>query len=192
LPLDGAPAIAVVLGSVTPPGRLRRALSAAIERDTGAEPELLDLAEHEVAFADGREPAALGDDTGRLVERIAAADAVLFATPVYRGSLSGSLKNLIDHLPVSALEGKPVGIVAMGASDHHFLGAERHLRDLLSFFGARQAPVAVYLTGAEFDPDGAPRERALDAIGELLATLAADAEGATATPGPRPLAARRA
>lgn len=187
---DGGTRIAVILGSVTPPGRLRRALAAGLERFAAADTELLDLAEHRVSFADGSDPATLGDDTGFLVERIAAAEAAVFATPVYRGSLSGSLKNLIDHLPVAALEGKPVGIVAMGASDHHFLGAERHLRDVLAFFGARLAPVAVYLTGADFDPDGTPAERALTAIEELLSTLAAEAESATGRSGPRPLAAR--
>jgi len=42
---------------------------------------------------------------------------VLLATPIYRGSLTGALKNLLDHVPVSALRGTPVALVAMGASD---------------------------------------------------------------------------
>jgi FMN reductase len=168
---DGTPEIVVVLGSVTKPGRLRRALAAAAAAQPGAEAELLDLAEHRVAYADGADPDSLGDDTGLLVGRIAAADAVVLATPVYRGSLSGSLKNLIDHTPVAALHGKPVGIVAMGGSDHHFLGAERHLRDVLAFFGARTAPLAVYITSADFDADGEPGERALDALDGLFAEL---------------------
>jgi FMN reductase len=179
----------MILGSVTPPGRLRGALAAASEGFAAADLELIDLAELRISFADGRDPATLGDDTGAVVERISAASAVVFATPVYRGSLSGALKNLIDHLPVPALEGKPVGIIAMGASDHHFLGAERHLRDVLAFFGARLAPVAVYLTGADFDGDGIPGERALGLLEQLLATLVADVEAALPS-GPPPLAAR--
>jgi FMN reductase len=181
------PQIVVVLGSVTPPGRLRRALVAAIDDLPDADTALVDLAEYRVSFADGRDPSEMDDDTGALVARIAAADGVVFATPVYRGSLSGSLKNLIDQVPVPALEGKPVGIVAMGASDHHFLGAERHLRDVLSFFGVRLAPVAVYLTSAEFDRDGSPAEPALIALRQLLMTVAA---AGSAAAGPRPLAAR--
>ena len=163
MPPEGrVPEIAVILGSVTKPGRLRRALAAAIEAADGANAELFDLGEHTVAYADGADPDSLGDDTGLLVGRIAAADAVVFATPVYRGSLSGSLKNLIDHTPLPALAGKPVGIVAMGGSDHHFLGVERHLRDILAFFGARTAPLAVYINSADFDEAGEPGERALD------------------------------
>lgn len=190
MPPEGALKIAVILGSVTPPGRLRRALAGAIDAFSAADAELLDLGEHRVSFADGRDPATLGDDTGILVARIDEADAVLFATPVYRGSLSGALKNLIDHVPVAALEGKPVGIVAMGASDHHFLGAERHLRDVLSFFGARLTPVAVYLTSADFDADGEPGERARNQLEGLLGTVAAAARPEAAPVKPRPLAAR--
>jgi FMN reductase len=173
LPPEGNPRIAVILGSVTAPGRLRRALAAAVEAKTeaGAAAELFDLAEHTVAYADGADPDSLGDDTGFLVGRIAAADAVILATPVYRGSLSGSLKNLIDHTPLPALAGKPVGIVAMGGSDHHFLGAERHGRDILAFFGARVAPLAVYITSADFDAAGEPGERALEALAALFAEL---------------------
>ena len=64
------------------------------------------------------------------------ADAVILASPVYRGSFTGALKNLLDHLPIEALTGKPVGIVAMGATNHHYLGVDWHLRDVLAWFGA--------------------------------------------------------
>src|SRR6202012_5459454 len=120
---------------------------------------LVDLGAQRIAFADGRSIEALDDGKGKVVDAIAHADAVLLATPVYRGSLTGVLKNLLDHVPVEALERKPVAIVAMGASPHHYLGAERHLRDVLSFFGADVLPVAGYLTSADF-ADGAPSAEA--------------------------------
>jgi len=190
----------VVLGSVTPPGRLRRALEDALsraERDWDADIELIDLADRDLAFADGRNPGELDDDTAEVIASVTAADAMLFATPVYRGSMTGALKNVFDQLPVQALEGKVVALAAMGGSDHHFLGADRHLRDVLSFFGALVLPVSVYLTGADFpasspEGDGTPGERAAQALDELLAatnSLAATlADGAEL--GPSPLAAR--
>jgi FMN reductase len=189
--------ITVVLGSVTPPGRLRRALSGAVDRaaaDRAARPariELIDLAEQRIAFADGRPPEALDDDTPQLVATIAGADAVVLATPVYRGSLTGALKNLLDHVPVPALRGTPVGIVAMGGSDHHYLGAERHLRDVLAFFGAHPLPTAVYLSSRDF-ADGVPGERAADELDALFSAVAALAQALRAAPplGPAPLAAR--
>jgi FMN reductase len=189
----------IVLGSVTPPGRLRRALEEAIARteqahrrdDPETEIELIDLAEQRVSFADGTDPSELDDDSAALIAAVSAADALLFATPIYRGSMTGALKNLFDLLPVPALEGKVVSLAAMGGSDHHFLGAERHLRDVLSFFGVLVTPVSVYLTGADF-VDGIPSERAAAALDELIAgaaSLAARTREDTLL-GPSPLAAR--
>jgi FMN reductase len=164
--------ILAIVGSATPPGRLRRAVADASEHPAdGVHVELLDLADVRVAPADGRPPEDLHDDTVTVLTAIERADAVILATPVYRGSLTGVLKNLLDHVPVAALQGKPVGIVAMGATHHHFLGAERHLRDVLAFFGALVAPVAVYLTSKDF-VDGEPQDAAREAIGELVATVA--------------------
>jgi FMN reductase len=192
--VDSAVRLLVVLGSVTPPGRLHHALEDAIarrEQDSGVEIELIDLAEQEIAFADGRDPGELDDDTAGVVASVTAADAVLFATPVYRGSMTGALKNLFDQLPVPALEGKVVALSAMGASEHHFLGAERHLRDVLSFFGALVVPVSVYLTGADFS-DGVPGERAAESLDELIAASLSLAAllGDDAQLGPSPLATR--
>ncbi len=192
VPAAPEPSLLAVLGSVTPPGRLRGALAGALDRAAaaGRRTRLLDLADVRIAFADGRPPELLGDDTERVVDAIAGADAVLLATPVYRGSLTGALKNLLDHVPVPALDGTAVGIVAMGGTAHHFLGPDRHLRDVLAFFGALVAPVSVYLTAAEF-ADGAPSadaEARLDALVADLADLAA--LRARAAPGrARPLAA---
>jgi FMN reductase len=182
----------VILGSTTPPGRLHRALEGAIER-SAAEAELIDLGTLDLGFAAGTPLADLDDDSAATVAAIESAGAVILATPVYRGSFSGSLKNLIDLTPVPALQGKVVGLVAMGASDHHSLGAERHLRDILAFFGAVVMPVAVYLNSGDFE-DGVPGERAEAVLDQLFAgTLAAaDALGAVAeTIGePPPLGAK--
>lgn len=189
-------ALTAVLGSVTPPGRLRRALAEALDRAAAAgtlRPRLLDLGELEIGFADGRPPTALDDDTAAAVAAVAEADAVLLATPVYRGSLTGALKNFLDHVPIEALEGKACAIVAMGATEHHFLGAERHLRDILAFYGAVVVPVAVYLSSADF-ADGAPGERAAGELDRLLADTASLAAvlADRGAPALRPLGARGA
>ena len=185
-----------MLGSVTPPGRLHRALSDAVDRAAGnrsarpARIELIDLGEQRIAWADGRPPEALDDDTARVVAAIAGADGVVLATPVHRGSLTGALKNLLDHVPL-ALRGTPVGIVGMGGSDHHYLGVERHLRDVLAFFGAHPLPTAVYLSSRDF-AEGVPGERAVGELDELLAAVSALAQALRGAPslGPAPLASR--
>ena len=76
-------------------------------------------------------------------------------------------------------------------SDHHFLGAERHLRDVLAFFGAHVLPNAVYLTGRDFS-DGAPTARAEQELYALTAAAIALAAALHDVPplGPPPLGAR--
>jgi FMN reductase len=191
-----SPRLLLLLGSVTPPGRLHRALATAAERAPGRHPglvtETLDLAELSIAFADGRPPAALLDDTARVIEAIDHAPALLIATPIYRGSLTGALKNLLDQLPVPALRDTPIGLVSMGATDHHFLGADRHLRDILTFFGALPTPTSAYLTARDFT-DGVPTDSALSRLDALVdATLLLRSRLAGQPLGPAPIGAGRA
>ena len=185
------PDLTVVLGSTTPPGRLHRALGGAIGR-SDAEADLFDLGAHTIGFADGTPVEDLSDDTATAIAAIESARALIVATPIYRGSLTGSLKNLFDLTPVPALQGKVIGIVAMGASLHHYLGAERHLRDVLAFFGAVVMPVAVSRDNSDFT-DGQPGERAAAALYQLFAATAeasAALAGTAAGFEPAPLAAK--
>jgi FMN reductase len=185
--------LVVLLGSVTPPGRLASALRGALKRAAaqGHQTTLLDLSQLRLGFADGRPIEDLDDDTGSMVLALTAADAVILATPVYRATLSGALKNALDLTPIDALRGKPIGIVAMGATQHHFLGAESHLRDILAWFGAVTAPTGVYLASSDFK-DGQLTDEAAGLLDALVATLAAlERVTSVADLGPVPLAARR-
>ena len=183
--------IVAILGSVTPPGRLASAVSGALERAraAGHEATLLDLGQITLGFADGRPLEQLSDDTPKLVNTVSEADAVLPATPVYRATLTGALKNALDLLPVAALQAKPVAVVAMGATLHHSLGPESHLRDILGWFGAWQLPTSVYLSSADF-AEGKLTAGAAAALDELVLALADLAGRAGAPAGPPPLAAR--
>lgn len=149
---------------------------------------MVDLSATRLETADGRADDAYDPATRAAVDAIAGAQAVVVASPVYRGSIPGVVKNLLDLLPVSALEGKPVTIIAMGGSDHHYLGVDRHLRDILAWFGTLTAPTSVYLTGADF-ADGRPTDAAVSQLDALAATATMLAErlGGVAL-GPEPLA----
>jgi NAD(P)H-dependent FMN reductase len=183
-----------LLGSVTPPGRslkaLAFALDAARDLEGGLDCRLLNLADYRVSFADGRQPEQFDDDTGKLVNEIHAAGAVLFMSPVYRGSFSGVLKNFLDLVPIEALHGKPCGVIAVGATHHHFLGVDWHMRDVLAWFGALIAPVSVYLCAADF-VEGKPSEQAREQLRELVSSVLKLRVLAGDKLGPPPLAARR-
>jgi chromate reductase len=73
---------------------------------------------------DDREP--LPPAAARLRALLAEADAVLFSTPEYAGSLPGSFKNLLDWTVGEGLYEKPVGFI--NASAH---GAARGAHDML-------------------------------------------------------------
>ena len=190
----GATRLVAIVGSVTPPGRLNRAVALALDlarAQPRCEAALVNLADHRVGFADGRPLDQLGDDSARVVGEVAAADAVLMASPVYRGTYTGALKNLLDLTPVDALRNKPVGIVAMGATLHHYLGVDTQLRAVLAWFGALVLPTSVYLESSHFADGQLADAGARAALGDLVAALLAVA-GAPRTPlGPPPLAAGR-
>jgi chromate reductase, NAD(P)H dehydrogenase (quinone) len=77
----------------------------------------------------------------RLRAEIAAADAILIATPEYNHSIPGHLKNALDWVSrphyTNTLRGKPVAV--MGASTGLFgaVWAQAELRKVLSAIGAR-------------------------------------------------------
>jgi FMN reductase len=146
--------------------------------------ELIDLANYMVEYADARSLADRGDDSALLVDKLFAAEAVIFASPVYRASMTGALKNLLDLVPVDALMGKPCGIVAMGATLHHYLGVDSHLRDVLAWFGAVAAPpTSVYLSNADF-AEGVLTEGPAGQLDRLVEGLAQLASMSISSPTP--------
>lgn len=184
-----------IVGAVTPPGRLLTATTAMLEGAHSANSEiathLINLADRKIAFADGRPPDQYGDDTAASVKQVHDADAVLIASPVYRGSITGALKNFLDQLPIEALMGKPVGIIAMGATTHHYLGVDWHLRDILAWFGAFVAPTSVYLSSADFVEGKLSAAVLAEMVSLADATIRMTSLGGGQAFGPKPLAARR-
>jgi chromate reductase len=113
-------------------------------------------------------------------ERIAAADALLIATPEYNYSIPGVLKNAIDWAsrpPEPPLAKKPVAI--MGASSGGFgtVRCQHHLRQVLVTTNMRpiQKPeVMVSVVQSKIDAAGRlTDEKTREALRDLLEALAA-------------------
>jgi FMN reductase len=186
--------LVAVVGAVTPPGRLTAAVQDAVDlaaAQPGVSSTLVNLAEHRISFADGRPLEGFADDTGRAVSALGEADAVLLASPVYRGSFTGALKNFLDLAPLEALRAKPVGIVAMGATPHHYLGVDWHLRAVLAWFGALVVPTSVYLDSSHFRDGKLADAGARAALADLVRALLAMTSYSRDRMGPPPLAAGR-
>ncbi|HUJ91058.1 MAG TPA: NAD(P)H-dependent oxidoreductase [Gaiellaceae bacterium] len=111
----------------------------------------------------------------RLREDWAAADAILFATPEYNGSVPGVLKNAIDWAsrPKSdaALANKDVAVIGASTGQFGAMWAQADLRKILGIAGARVAPVELAVPRAHetLGDDLEPQLR------ELLETFAAEA-----------------
>lgn len=152
-----------IVGSVSAESKTRSAVEIAL--DVAAEThdvdtELLHLAEYDLVTADGRGLDDYEGDTAAALEKIVAADAYVVGTPVYRGSLSGALKNLLDMVPrgmwqaeVAPFENAAVGLVATGATNHHYLAIDHELRPLFGFFGAHTVGGRVYANDDQFSDD---------------------------------------
>jgi chromate reductase, NAD(P)H dehydrogenase (quinone) len=116
----------------------------------------------------------------RLREQIASADAVLFATPEYNGTLPGQLKHAVDwgsrpYGSEAALWGKPAAVVGASVTDYGAIWAQDHLRKALGIAGARVLDVELPIGKAaeRFDEDGVLidleiRDRLAEIIGELV------------------------
>lgn len=138
--------IALIYGSPTPPGRLYKLLDyigAAFRKSSNASIERVDPKATKMYV--------VGEWHERDVSIVSEADVVILSSPVFRGSLTGTLKILLDLLSVEDLRSKPVGIVTMGAAPQHFLSAERHMRDILSWFGALVAPNSLFFVDHDFE-----------------------------------------
>jgi chromate reductase, NAD(P)H dehydrogenase (quinone) len=96
----------------------------------------------------------------RLRRDWSAADAILFSTPEYNGSVPGGLKNAIDWASRPAREGvlrnKPVAVVGASTGQFGALWAQQDLKRILGIAGARVVGTEIPVARAQerFDTDG--------------------------------------
>jgi chromate reductase, NAD(P)H dehydrogenase (quinone) len=121
----------------------------------------------------------------RLREDWAAADAILFATPEFNGSVPGGLKNAIDWASRPRLEAALTNqnVAVIGASPGQFgaMWAQADLRKMLGVAGARVIGDELPVTHAheKFDHQGRLLDGELfERLRLLLETLAAEAPAA--------------
>lgn len=87
------------------------------------------------------------------LQRVEAADLLIAAAPVYRGSYPGLFKHLVDFIGLDALVDTPVLLAATGGSERHALVIDHQLRPLFSFLQAHTLPIGVYATPGDFSGD---------------------------------------
>lgn len=119
-------------------------------------------------------------EVARLREAIEAADAVLFSTPEFNGTMSGQMKQVVDwasrpHGTEAALWGKPVAVIGASVTDYGAIWAQDHLRRALGLAGARVLDTEFPVAAAPqlFDEEGRlsdaeTRERLAELVNSLV------------------------
>ncbi|MEW6583040.1 MAG: NAD(P)H-dependent oxidoreductase [Actinomycetota bacterium] len=115
---------------------------------------------------------------------IAAADALLVATPEYNGSVPGVLKNAVDWasrpFPGGPLQGIPAAVIGATTGSFGAVWAQADLRKALGISGARVLEEGLALPHADRAFDGDGRLVSAEHRDELTAVLTAVAAEARA------------
>ncbi|GIN98981.1 hypothetical protein J6TS1_48510 [Siminovitchia terrae] len=141
--------LVTIYGSPTPPGRLASVLTVAEKYAITKGAQVQRIAP---SLDNSGKFFYWEEESLRLIEE---ANSILIASPVLRGSIPAILKELLDLLPVRSLRSKPVGLFVVGNVAEHYLGVERHITDILSWFGALYVPATCYFTAPSLN-DGIP------------------------------------
>ena len=106
---------------------------------------------------------------------IAAADAVLIATPEYNGSIPGALKNALDWVsrPIAAspIRSKPVAVIGASTGAFGAVWAQRELKKVLGLMGARVLDAELPVAKADrrlAEPDAELRDGLAGVVAELV------------------------
>jgi len=167
-------------------GSLRRAShntallrAAAAMAPEGVDVELFEGLERIPPYNEDHDTEDAPAEVARLREEIGAADAVLFSTPEYNGTVPGQLKQVVDwasrpYGQASSLWGKPVAVIGASVTDYGAIWAQDHLRKSLALAGARVLDVEFPVAKApdHFDRDGElTNDETRDRLSELIAGL---------------------
>ncbi len=114
-----------------------------------------------------------------VIDRVGAADAVVFVTPTYQGSFSGLFKSFIDVLEPDALIGTPVLLAATGGTARHSLVVDYAMRPVLAYLQAFVVPTGIYASSHDWGSDGtnALNVRIERAVGEVISVLGGSGTG---------------
>jgi FMN reductase len=106
----------------------------------------------------------------KLSAAIAAADAILVATPVYNYDVSAAAKNMVE-LTGSAWEDKIVGFLCAAGGMNSYMSVMAFANSLMLDFRCTIIPRFVYATGNAFEGDALKDKKVAERIEELAAEM---------------------
>lgn len=120
------------------------------EKHPAADVSLLDLAELDMQFSDGRNYLEYEGDTKLVAQTLMEADVIMIGTPTFQASIPATLKNVFDLLPQNAFRDKVVGVFVTAGSSKHYLMVEHQLMPILTYMKAQVVPNYVFIEEVDF------------------------------------------
>lgn len=108
------------------------------------------------------------EDIQRYQQKVASADVIIIATPVYQAAYSGALKLLLDLIPQKGLAGKTVLPLATGGSLGHLLALDYALKPVLSALAASRLLSSVFVTDDAFERSDTGAYRLADDLAQRV------------------------
>jgi len=175
-------AFLVLSCSLNPNSRSRVLARAAVAKleQLGAEAELVDLQALALPFCDGQacyDHPAVGD----LKRRIADADGILMAVPIYNFDVNSAAKNLVE-LTGDAWHEKIVGFLCAAGGQTSFMSIMGLANSLMLDFQSVIVPRFVYINEEDIVDDQVADARALERVDEVVGTLVRFARGLNPVP----------
>jgi FMN reductase len=144
--------LAVVSAGVSDPSSTRlladriaqKTLDALREAGTPATVTVIELGPIAVDIAKSLVSGFPNDTVQEAIDRLAAADAIIASTPVYKAGVSGLFKSFADLIDNDLLIAKPVILAATGGTARHAMVVDEQLRPLFAFLRAIPTPTSLY------------------------------------------------
>ena len=176
--------IVAVSGGVRHPSRTRALVESLLAELSAVLPirhSLIDLGELAPQYGGILDRNHLPQAVADALDAVESADALIVASPIYRGSYTGLFKHFFDLVDQDALIDIPILLAATGGSDRHSLAIDHQFRPLFSFFQAQTLPIGVYGTDPDFEhhrvSSEALRARIALAVSRAVPILASRREG---------------
>ncbi len=143
----------LILGCSLNPGSSTQILArdaAEIFRSLGVPVDVFDLRERPLAlYGVETKDASLDANAAAVTAAVRAADAIVFAVPIYNYDVNAAAKNVVEHVG-SALEGKLIAFLCAAGGSASYMSVMSLANSLMLDFKCLVVPRFVYSTGECF------------------------------------------
>jgi len=160
----------IISGSLSKNSKSRILAKTAYELlNTKAAADYIDLRDFPLPLCDGSS-SFNHPNVKKLQHKIAQAEGILLATPVYNYDVNSALKNLVENTG-DVWEGKILGFLVAAGGNLSYMSAMNFAVSMMFEYRCTIIPRYVFATGADFNAEGQPQEKIIERIQQLNDSL---------------------